>query len=140
MDDKSSHFEIEETYESELGEIDDRDTTDGTGALSTNSNPSYHDALRLLTYPQYHLVDAYPLLCQVYSIALAIPISSCTAEISFSVLKRVKPQLRPMMLQERLEFLLLMAIEKQIVTSLDIERIIDVFGRSFQELSRALIL
>ena len=45
LDDKSSHFEIEETYECELGEIDDRDTADGTGALSTNSNPSYHDTL-----------------------------------------------------------------------------------------------
>ena len=76
----------------------------------------------------------------MYSIAVAIPISSWTAERSFSVLKHVKSRLRSMMLQERLESLLLVAIGKQIVTSLDIERIIDVFERSSQELSRALIL
>ena len=75
-------------YESEGNETDSPDIIDA-GALS--NNPSYYDALRL-THSQYHLVDAYP-LCQVYSIAVPIPISSCTAERSFSVLKRVKSRL-----------------------------------------------
>ena len=130
---KPNVIKFKEVYESEGDEIDDRDITDA-GVLS--NNPSYYDALRLLTYPQYHLVDAYPLLCQVYSIAVAIHISYCTAERSFSVLKRVKSRLRSMMLQERLESLLFMAIEKKILLSLDIEIIIDAFGRSSLELSR----
>ena len=103
-----------------------------------NNNPSYYDALRLLTHPQYHL-DAYLLLCQVYSTAVATPISSSTAERSFSVSKRVKSRLRSIMLQERLESPLFIAIEKKILLSLDIEITIDTFGRSSLELSRTLM-
>ena len=101
--------------------------------------PSFVEALRILSYPDYHLVDAYPKLCQVYAIAVAIPISSATAERSFSALKRVKTRIRSSMLQERLEALLLMAVEREILLSLDKERIIDVFAKTSMELSKALL-
>ena len=52
--------------------------------------PSFSDALLLLCNPDYSLVDVYPTLCRVYAIAVAIPVSSSTAERSFSALKRVK--------------------------------------------------
>ena len=52
--------------------------------------PSFSDALLLLCSPDYSLVDAYPTLCRVYAIAVAIPVSSSTTERSFSALKRVK--------------------------------------------------
>ena len=65
--------------------------------------PSFVEALKILSHPDYHLVDAYPTLCQVYAIAVAIPISSATAERSFSALKRVKTRIRSSMLQGRLE-------------------------------------
>ena len=55
----ASTFEkLKEVYESEGEECDDRDIIDA-GVLS--NNPSYYDALRLLTYS---------LQCQVYPIAL----------------------------------------------------------------------
>ena len=66
-----------------------------------NTIPSFIDALRLLSFPDYHLVDAYPTLCQVYAIAVAIPISSAFAERSFSALKRVKTRIRSTMVQDR---------------------------------------
>ena len=50
-------------------------------------NWSFLDALNLLCNPTYHLYDAFPEFCKIYSIAIAIPISTCTAERSFSALK-----------------------------------------------------
>ena len=77
--------------------------------------PSFSDALLLLCNPDYSLVDAYPTLCRVYAIAVAIPVSLSTAERSFSALKRVKTRIRSSMVQERLESLLLMSIELKIL-------------------------
>ena len=63
--------------------------------------PSFLEALNILLHPDYHLIDAYPTLCQVYTISVGIPISSATAERSFSALKRVKTRIRSSMLQGR---------------------------------------
>ena len=52
-------------------------------------NPHF-SALAISCSPVYHLMYAYPLLCKVCSIAVAIAISSFTAEQSFSALKRIK--------------------------------------------------
>ena len=80
-------------------------------------------ALSILCNPQYHLLDAFSELCKLYSIAVAIPVSSCTAERSFSALKRVKTRLRSTMVQERLEGLMLMAVEKKLLMSISNEAI-----------------
>jgi hypothetical protein len=77
----------------------------------------------------------------VYAIAVAISISSATAEWSFSELKRVKTQIRSTMLQGRLKELLLMSLmaaEQGILQSLDKECIIDLFAKTSMELSKAL--
>ena len=68
-----------------------------------------------------------------------IPFTSCIAKRTFSVLKRVKTRLRSTMEQERLEALMLMAIEADIVGKLDVEKNIDLFGSTSVELSRKLI-
>ena len=52
--------------------------------------PSFSDSLLLPCNPDYSLVDAYPTLCRFYAIAVAIPVSSLTAEHSFSTLKEGK--------------------------------------------------
>ena len=101
--------------------------------------PSVIDALAILCHPDYKLIDAYPTLCQVYSIAVAFPVSSTTAERSFSALKMVKTLIRSSMIQERLESLLAMTIEKKILLSLDVEHIIDLFAKTLSELSKALL-
>ena len=86
------------------------------------------------------MVDCYPCLFRAYTIAMAIPISSCTAERAFSVVKRVKSNLRTSMLQERMEELLLLAIEREKVDKIDKTLFIQNYGLSSKALSRALIL
>ena len=60
----------------------------------------------------------------MYGIISAIPISSCTAERSFSALKRVKTRLRSTMVQQRLEGLLLLLVERKTLLTLTKESII----------------
>ena len=106
---------------------------------SSHEQRTFLDCLSILTNEQYQLVDAYPTLVRVYAIASAIPITSCSAERSFSTLKRVKTRLRSSMLQDRLESLLLMSIERKILMNLNREHIIDLLGESSKELERALL-
>ena len=96
---------------------------------------SFTGALHILCNEMYHLKDAFPELCKVYAIISAIPISSCTAERSFSALKRVKTRLRSTIVQERLEGLLLLSVE----LTLTKESVIDSFARSSSHLSSALL-
>ena len=123
------------------------DEDDGTALASKGdgekieefTSNSFNRALEILANPAYHLVDAYPVLYKVYGTILAIPFTSCTAERTFSVLNRVKSRLRSTMEQDRLDALLLIAIEQQIANQLNRDAIIDMFGRSSDELSRLLI-
>ena len=101
--------------------------------------PSFSDALLLLCNPDYSLVDAYSTLCRVYAIAAAIPVSSSTAERSFSALKGVKTRIRSSMVQERLESLLSMSIERKILLKCDKERLINLHAELSPELSKALL-
>ena len=87
-----------------MSAVDDTNTANGSDTENEKKqSPSFSDALKVLCHPDYHLVDAYPTLCYAYSIVVAIPISSATAERSFSALKRVKTRVRSSMVQERLE-------------------------------------
>ena len=98
------------------------------GIQSNKKIPSFSDALLLLCNPHYSLVDAYPTLCRVYAIAVAIPVSSSTVERSFSALKRVKTRIRSSMVQERLESLLSMSIERKILLKCDKECLINLYA------------
>ena len=77
----------------EFNETDEEGSTEERDEPGEKSSYSYHHALKVLANPTYHLVDAYLLLYKVYAIALAIPVSSCTTEQTFSVLKRLKTRL-----------------------------------------------
>ena len=85
------------------------------------------------------LVVAYPTLCRVYANAVAIPVISSTAERSFSALKKMKTWIRSSIVQERLEFLLLMSIERKIFLKFDKERLINLYAGLSPELSKALL-
>ena len=97
-------------------------------------NWSFLDAINLLCNPTYHLYDAFPEVCKIYSIAVATPISTCV-----SALKRIKTRLRSTTTQERLEDLLMMSVERKILSSLSCDSIIDEFARSSSELFKALL-
>ena len=68
--------------------------------------PSFTETPVVLCRNEYSLVDAYPVLGQVYSIAVAFPLSTATALCSISVLKRMKTAIRSSVVQERLKSLL----------------------------------
>ena len=91
----------------------------------TAQNASIFSALAILHNP---LMDAFPELCRTYSIAVAIPVTSCTAERSFSALKRVKTYLRSTMIQDRLEGLVQITVERKLLMSLQSEIIIDKYA------------
>ena len=98
------------------------------------------DAFAILCHQDYKVVDAFPTLCQLYSIAVPVPIGSSTStEMSFSALKRIKMLIRSGMIQERLEFLLAMTIEKELLLSLNVEHIIDLFAETSDEPSKGLL-
>ena len=61
------------------------------------------------------------------------------AERSFSTLKRVKTRLRSSMVQNRLEGLMLMSIERNILLNLDREKLINLLGESSSELRKLLL-
>ena len=55
-----------------------------------NEKRTLLDCLAILLHMNYKLADAFPTLCQAYAIAVAIPVTSSTAERTFSFLKRAK--------------------------------------------------
>ena len=68
-----------------------------------------------------------PEICKLMKIFWTIPITSCSAERSFSCLRRLKSYLHSTMGQERLTALALLDIEKDIMP--DTDKIFDTFAK-----------
>ena len=104
------------TDRTDYGEVSDEfsddteDTDDEHGVDMQDKHQTFMDCLSVLTNSRYKLIDAYPTLIQVYSIALAIVRTSCSAERSISTLRHVKTKLLFTLLQGRLEGWILMSI------------------------------
>ena len=71
--------------------------------------------------------DILPNFTKLIKITWTVPLSSCSAERSFSCLRRVKTCVRSMMGQERLSSLALLQIERDI--RMDNEQVMDRFVR-----------
>ena len=141
--DDDCYHDVDDDNDDEVSSTSDNEQSDNGAKKAKKQSkkkiPSFSDALLLLCNPDYSLVDAYPTLCRVYAIAVAIPVSSLTAERSFSALKRVKTRIRSSMVQERLESLLSMSIERKILLKCDKERLINLYAGLSPELSKALL-
>ena len=133
-----THDEINDDFE-DAGDVSAGQSNIGYGMLSVPKRSSILDVLKLLLDTKFHLIDAYPELSKVYSIAVAIPVTSATAERSFSALKRIKSRLRSTMAQDRLEGLLLLSLERKICISPEKTMLIDSFARTSSELCKALL-
>ena len=73
-----------------------------------------------------------PEFAKALKILAVIPATSCSAERSFSSLRRLKTYLRNSMGQERLSSLALLHIEREYVNKVlkeDMAKMIDVFGQ-----------
>ncbi|QQP57420.1 Uncharacterized protein FKW44_002402 [Caligus rogercresseyi] len=75
------------------------------------------------------LSETLPHFTEISKTLATIPVTSCSAERSFSCLRRLKTYLRSTMSQERLHALGLLSIERHYVNRVDIDTIIDEFGR-----------
>ena len=72
--------------------------------------------------------QAFPdLLCLIH-IALTVPVTSATAERSFSALKRIKTYLRSTIGQERLSHLAILSIERELSKLIDYDKVLDKFS------------
>ena len=84
------------------------------------------------TMHHYDLDSVLPLFWKVSRILAVIPATSCSAERSFSALRRMKTYLRSTMGQDRLNNLAIINIERAAsnrVLQLQMNEIIDTFGR-----------
>ena len=75
-------------------------------------------------------MHAFPNVSVVFRLYLCLIISICSGERSFSVLKKVKNQLRSSMGQKKLNSLALLCIENQLLEKIDIHYIIKSFALS----------
>ncbi|KAL6568949.1 hypothetical protein OROGR_000674 [Orobanche gracilis] len=73
-------------------------------------------------------MDMFPNILVAYRVLLTIPITVASAERSFSKLKLIKSYLRTSMSQDRLNGLALLSIEKNMLTNINVENIIDDFA------------
>ena len=69
---------------------------------------------------------------ELYKLSITLPATSCSNERSFSALKFVKNRLRTTMSQDRLEDLMILAVEAERTQSLDLARVHDLFWNSVE--------
>ena len=73
-------------------------------------------------------MHAFPNVSFVFRLYLCLMISNCSGERSFSVLKKLKNQLRASMGQKRLNSLALLCIENELWEKIDTDDIIKSFA------------
>ena len=73
-------------------------------------------------------MDCFPNILIAYRILLTVPVTVASAERSFSKLKLLKSYLRSTMSQERLNGLVILSIENEMLEKLEFENIIEDFA------------
>ena len=71
---------------------------------------------------------AFPVLLQLFQIAMTISVSTAKCERCFSALKRIKSYLRNSMSEQRLSDLAILSIERDISDTLELEMVVDKFA------------
>ena len=74
------------------------------------------------------LNQAFPNVCTLLGIFATIPVSSASAERSFSRLKLIKSYLRSTMSEQWLSGLSLLSIERELAGTFDFSKVIDTFA------------
>ena len=96
--------------------------------LARQKNLPYSTYEIYQAFYQLEMEDTFPELNMLFLIYLAIPVTSVSAERSFSTLKRIKNWMRTTTGQERLSNLAILNIERDLVLEIDIENVIKVFA------------
>ena len=104
-----------------------------THSIANNSTPRLDSAVDIVeNMTQDGLNELLPVFNEVASILATIPATSCSAERSFSGLRRMKTYLRSTMEQERLSSIALINIERAYTNTVlenEMDNMIDIFGR-----------
>ncbi|GFX69081.1 zinc finger MYM-type protein 1 [Trichonephila clavipes] len=99
--------------------------------LKTNSLDSINDTKQLIQYIlENNLEEIYPNVYITIRIMLTVPVSTASAERSFSKLKLIKTYLRSTMSQERLSALSVLSIEAEIAASVSYDIILKKFSEA----------
>jgi hypothetical protein len=77
-----------------------------------------------------HGLQFFSQVKRLISLFLCIPVATCTAERSFSSLRRLKVFLRSTMSQQRLNHLIILHVHKEITDCLDLKQLCNEFIRS----------
>ena len=84
------------------------------------------EILTFLIANDMHVV--FPNVSTIYNLFMKLPVSSATAERSFSRLKLIKSYLRSTMSESRFTNLALLSIERELANDLDFDCVIDTFS------------
>jgi hypothetical protein len=71
-------------------------------------------------------------MVKLIRIVLCMPVSNCTSERSFSGLRRLKTYLRSTMTQERLNHLAVLSVHREVLESVDFNKLTDEFIKRAQ--------
>ena len=101
-----------------------------TSTSSSESIPSESDSKR-----SKEGRSAFSLLSKLVQAALTVPVSSASAERSFSALKRIKTYLRSTMNEDRLSHLAIISIERKLSKEIDYDKVIDKFASTTRRIT-----
>ena len=99
----------------------------GKGAGSDNSVISSFDDLVAYLKKEQYLQALLPELVKFVKIVLTVPVTTCTAERSFSGLRRLKTYLRSVMRQDRLNAVSIINCHRDEAMKLDLDTVADEF-------------
>lgn len=85
-------------------------------------------SVMLQVMSRYNMQSAFPNVNIALRIYVALPVSNCSGERSFSHLKRIKNCLRSTMLQDRLSALAILNIENELVKNIDFGQLVEAFA------------
>lgn len=84
-------------------------------------------------------LSAFPTLTCIYKILATLPVTSCSAERAMSRLRIIKNRLRSTISDERLDSLMIIASESDILEKISTDQIIDKFAMSSESLKNLLL-
>lgn len=115
-----SNIAIEKLHEKVMISESDEDTSvdsDEVNSEETKTKMTVLNVLKLLN--TFNLISAFPNMYMAYKFLCTIPATSVSSERTFSKLKLIKTRIRSTMVQKRLDSLMLLSCEKDIIINID---------------------
>lgn len=91
--------------------------SDGDNNEEPKTKMTVLNVLKLLN--KFNLISAFPNMYMAYKFVCTIPATSVSSERTFSKLKLIKTRIRSTMVQKRLDSLMLLSCEKDIIINID---------------------